>query len=389
MRINRIPLRRLVPLFATAFALLALQATAAQDFEFEPVAPRIVSARLAGFGGSYCALEAGIDTLSTNPAALSYTKPEWSFARVAMHVSGPLFDLPSVFKSDDETDALLDLVEENNGVYIGADMTGPLAVARVDRNFGFGVFNRTLSVSDIPSLTRATIYVGEEFLLVGGYGLTVWDKGPHAISVGLQLKGFFQVFVTETGTSVSVVNTLTDLDIDGLPSVLSTGFGIDAGVLYRLGKRFDAALVCRDLYTPVFSTQYDGINGFIDGDSTSDTNYDRLPIDLTVGVAYSIPLPEHWSTVSSWRVMFDYRDILAFTDPVYRNPVLNVAFGTELVLLDVVSLRVGISDSYLSGGIGLDLTVCNIDLAMYGSELGLEPGRRPLLNMALSVAFEY
>ena len=389
MRIHNTQNRRLIPLLAAALALSAVKPASAQDFDFEPVAPRVVSARLAGFGGPYCALEAGVDTLSTNPAALSYTKPEWSFARMAMHVSGPLFDLPSVFKSDDETDALLDLVEENNGVYIGADITGPLAVAKVDRNFGFGVYNRTMTVSDIPSLARATIYVGEEFLLVGGYGLTVWQKGPHAVSVGLQLKGFFQVFVTETGTSVSVVNTLTDLDFNGLPSVLSTGFGIDAGFLYRLGDRLDAGIVCRDLFTPVFSTQYDGIDGFLDGDKTSDTNYDRLPVDLTVGAAYRIPLPAHWSTISSWRVMFDYRDILAFTDPVYRNPVLNFAFGTELVLMEVVSLRMGITDAYLAGGIGLDLTICKIDLAMYGSELGLEPGRRPLLNMALSVAFEY
>ena len=50
--------------------------SSAQTSNFEPVAPRTGSARLAGFGGAYTALEAGFDTLSTNPAALAYvSKP--------------------------------------------------------------------------------------------------------------------------------------------------------------------------------------------------------------------------------------------------------------------------------------------------------------------------
>ncbi len=370
-------------------ALYALSMTILCAQDFTPISPRIVSPRLMGFGGAYSALEAGTDTLSTNPAALAFTQPRWSFARTAANVSGPLFDLPSAFKADDVTYELLDLVQENNGIYIAAEATGPLAVSRVEKNVGFGFFNRTMLLTDVPSLTKATILVGEEVLLVGGYGLTVWEKGAHSLSVGLQLKGFFQVFVSESGTSITVINRLTDMSLDNMPTILSTGFGLDAGLLYRFNQRLSAALVCRDVYTPTFITQYPGLDDFIDGESGSETDYERLPIYMVTGVAWDIPLPQRWTTITEWKVMADYRDILAFTDAIYRNPVLNFAFGTEVTLLDTVSLRAGIADSYLCAGLGIDLTLCSIDLAMYGTELGIEPGERAVFNLAFSLSFEY
>jgi len=380
---------RLIPGIFLLFILQSSLLLSAQAFNFEPISPVIVSGRTAGYGGPYSAIEAGFDTLTTNPAALAYVDKEWSVARLAVNVSGPLFDLPVIVQSDDMVSSILGLVGDNNGVYIGMNMTGPIAFGKVDRNFGFGVFNRSIASVDIPSITRATVLTGEEFLLVGGYGLDVWEKGPHSIAVGLQMKGFFQSFVYESGTAITILNTFLDMNIDGIPAVLSTGFGVDVGMLYRLGDYFSAALTCKDLYTPVFSTRYANIGTYMGGEPDADTLYDRLPLNLTAGVAYLIPLPDRWTTISDWKVMFDYRNSLDILNPLYRNPVLNLAAGTEIVLLDVVSLRAGISDTYLSTGLGLDLTVCQIDFAMYGTEMGLDPGRRPLLNMVMSVGFVY
>jgi hypothetical protein len=386
---SRVP-RKTTLLFGFACMWFAIAPLFAADTSFDPVRPEIISGRLSGFGGAYSALEAGFDTLSTNPAALAYVSSEWSIARLAARVSGPLFDLPSVAQSDDMTNSLLDLVSSNNGVYIGANVTGPLAFGKVDQNFGFGVFNRTITTVDIPSITSADLYVGEEFLLTGAYGLTVFEKGSQSISVGLQMKGYFQTFVFESGTAISIVSSLTDgLSVNSLPTALSTGFGIDAGILYRAGQHLNVGITCKDLYTPVFTTTYSGFSDFMNGSSASTTTIDRLDPYLSVGIVYDIPLPDNWLTVSSWKVMTDYRDILDLLNPLYRNPILNIAGGTEVILLDIVSLRAGISDSYLSTGIGLDLTVFQIDAAMYGSELGLEPGKRPLLNMVLSLSFQY
>jgi hypothetical protein len=87
--------------------------------------------------------------------------------------------------------------------------------------------------------------------------------------------------------------------------------------------------------------------------------------------------------------MADYRDFLDLFKPIYRNPILNATLGTEVIFLDVISLRAGINETYLATGLGLDLTLFQIDLALYGKELGIDPGKRPLLNMDLSLSFQY
>lgn len=386
---SRIPSRGARWFFRVVALVAVLDGTMAYAADLELVRPQIVSAKTAGFGGAYSALETGFDTLSTNPAALAFVSSEWSVSRVAAHASGPLFDLPSVIQSDDLATGLLDLVAKNKGVYFGADVTGPLAFGKVDKNFGFGVFNRSVMSADVPSLTRANIYAGEEFLLTGGYGLTVFSKDAHSVAVGLQMKGFFQTFLYESGTSIAVLNAFTSFDVDTIPTSLSTGFGLDAGALYRFGDHLNVAVSCKDLYTPVFTSKYANYSDFLDGNAGISTGTDRLDPLLSAGVAFSLPLPEDWITVTDWKVMADYRDFLDLLKPIYRNPILNVALGTELVLLDVVSLRAGLNETYLSAGLGLDLSLFQIDFAMYGSELGVDPGKRPLLNMVLGVSFQY
>ncbi len=360
----------------------------AQALTFRPIRPSVVSARTAGFGGAYSALEAGFDTLATNPAALAYVKKEWSIASLSANIAGPLFDLPSVMQASDMATGVLDLVGANNGVYIGADITGPISFGKVDRNFGFGIFNRSLTSVDIPSITSATVVIGEEILFVGGYGLTVFEQGPHSVALGLQMKGFFQSFLVESGTALTVLDAIIKFDVNNLPTVLSTGFGVDMGLMYRYGSRFSAGLTCKDLYTPVFSTLYGNIGDFAKGNDI-DTMYNRFAPNLSAGVVYSIPLPVSWTTITGWNVMFDYRDALDLLNPIYRNPILNVAAGTEMILLNVVSLRAGINETYLATGLGLDLTVCQLDFAIYGRELGIDPGKRPVLNMDLSLSFKY
>ncbi len=383
--------RRPHPTAMAAFSLLLAASipVAAADFRFEPFVPSPVSAGLSGTGGPYAAQVAGFDTLFTNPAALAYVDETWSIARLSMSASGPLFDLPSAFMADDIETELLNLVSENKGIYVGSTLSGPIAFGKVDRNFGFGIFNDTSVVANIPSLTKATILAGEDFLLTGAYGVTVYEKKKQSLSLGLQLKGYFQTFFDQSGTAIDILATATSLDANSLPMVLSTGFGVDAGLMYRYGELFTAAVVCRDLYTPAFSTRYTKLAYYLASKPETETQSELLPINLSVGTAFEVPLPDSWQTVSSWTFMCDYRDILAWLNPIPPNPVLYVNFGTELVLLDVVSLRAGINQTYLAAGLGLDLTFCKLDFAFYGSELGIDPGSRPLLNMDISLSFEY
>ncbi len=369
-------------------SLVALPLSAA-DFNFDPYAPEPVSAKTAGMGGPFTTQITGFDTLLTNPAGLAYVDKTWSIARIAMHAAGPLFDLPAVLMSDDITGGILDLVAENNGIYIGSGVTGPLAFGMVDRNFGAGIFSDTNLVVNIPSLTRASIVIDNDFLLTGAYGLTVYEKEEHSLALGLQLKGYIQNFMIQQGTALEIMDIATSMNPSGIPLMLSTGFGLDTGLMYRYGSLFSAAILCRNLLTPAFTTHYANLDDYLSATPDADTQSALLPIELSAGVGFSVPLPDRWQTVTSWNVMLDYRNALEILEPLYRNPILNVGIGTELVLLDVVSLRAGIHETYLATGLGLDLTFCKLDFALYGSELGLDPGVRPLLNMDLSLSFEY
>ncbi|ULQ59474.1 hypothetical protein K7I13_13505 [Brucepastera parasyntrophica] len=120
----RAPLLKRIGIMLAVLCLM--HALPAQSFDFTPVKPQVNSARMAGFGGPYAALEAGFDTLLTNPAAFAYVSEKWSIARISANVSGPLFDLASLMDSDDLANSILDLTRKNNGIYLGLDMTGPL-----------------------------------------------------------------------------------------------------------------------------------------------------------------------------------------------------------------------------------------------------------------------
>lgn len=356
---------------------------------FSPIPTNIESARLAGFGGAYTSLEAGIDTLSTNPAALANVNKRWSFARLSMNIDGPIFEIPTIMQSDEMTNDLLDLIAQNRGVHLGTALTGPIAFALVDRNFGFGIFNRSIVIGDLPAITSAKVLVGEEILLTGAYGLDVYSIQNHSFALGLQLKGYFQTFLGQTGTALSVISTFENLDLNEIPAFLSIGFGIDVGFIYRFGKNFQAGLVCKDLFTPVYTSEYASFSEYLDGTPIDKPTNTRLDPQLNFGISYSVPVPADWIVFSGFKIMADYKNMLDFLKPVYRNPILNLAFGTELTFMDVVSLRAGLHEGYLASGLGLNLTYFVIDFAMYGSELGLEPGARPNLNMAFSISFEY
>ena len=93
--------------------------------------------------------------------------------------------------------------------------------------------------------------------------------------------------------------------------------------------------------------------------------------------------------IDSFTLALDYDDILDLASVLPRNPILNVGLGLEARLLDIVSLRAGVSDALLNAGVGLDLSALRVDLAVFGTELGLDPGDRPTYNLLASLEFSY
>ena len=113
------------------------------------------------------------------------------------------------------------------------------------------------------------------------------------------------------------------------------------------------------------------------------------PSSLAVGVGIKIPTGFTFGVISSWTAYVDHENVFEFfKEDNLRNPLLGLNVGTEIELFKTILLRVGMNDSYLSAGCGLKLGVFRIDAALFGSELGLEPGSKPNLNAALSISFQ-
>ncbi len=381
---------KVVPAKHVLLLFLALAfCTPATAESFKPIRPEVVSPRLSAIGGPHTAMEAGFETLLTNPAALAFVEKEISFGRLAVRVSGPLFDVPALFESEDMAGDILDLVTVYNGISLGTQISGPLSFGLVNTNFGYGVFNRTFTTIFVPSLSLARITAGEEFLITGGYGAKVLDTSQHILTAGMQMRGFVQVLLQEEGDALPTMSKLASMNPDGIPAYLVTGFGLDVGLLYRFANQLNAGLICRDVYTPVFWTPYANYKDFLKGDSVHKAHYTTILPILSGGISWEPVLPESWATITGFSLMLDYRDMLAPLQLIHKNPVLNIATGAELELLETVTLRAGIQDAYLSAGMGLDLTLFTLDIAMYGTEVSLEPGRRPMLNLALGFNFVY
>lgn len=378
------------------FALLVCSACfavilSAKDYKYSAVKPEIVSPRLSAMGGANPALAAGMDTLSTNPAALAYVDRRIKILGLSSVFSGQFLDIPGILKSDDPTDEMIQSVRKNEGVYFGLNATGPLSFGIMDKNFAFGIFNRTYVSADVASITFGELTGGEEIFVTGGYGVTLLDMGLHELSAGIQLKFFYQISMYEGGTVASIVETMNNFSINGQPMASTVGFGFDLGLLYRLGESFSAGVTCRDVYTPLFYSIYDSFSDFSDGkkQNGSSTTYDTLDRDLSLGVAWTAPIPRSWRALTAFTATAGYNDILSLAKPVHQNPILNLSLGAEAVFFNILYLRAGISECYPAAGLGIDFKFVQLDIAVYGQELGLEPGDRPLYNMSagLSIGF--
>ncbi len=338
---------------AAAFVLLACSLPlAAADFSFTPVSPQVVSPRISGMGGFHAAAVIGYDTMFSNPAGLARTGDCKMLGALSANVSGPIFELPGMISSNkDIVDALLDVVSKNNGLSLGADVTGPIAFGLIKNNIGFGIFNRTFGSGDIPSVSKSHIYAGEEILLVGGYGFDIIRTDEHRLSAGFTIKGFFQT----QGIFDKAPTALASLDFAQLPLVMTTGFGMDAGLLYTFSDWLNVGVAYRNIYTPTFNMKYDSYRKFLDLKTDYNMLMKTVPSDLAVGVGINIPVGWSHGVISEWSVMIDYKDIVGSFSPMSRNQLLNLTAGTEMILFDVLALRCGVQDMYFAAGAGVSL----------------------------------
>ncbi|QQO07910.1 conjugal transfer protein TraF [Breznakiella homolactica] len=352
----------------------------------EKIAPfTMPSARLNAMGGSHVAFAEDVDVLLINPASLASVK-QFSVAEITLGTHGPILELADFIGEiadwiEDDSDNPLDLsgisklLDKNGRMALGLDLGGPVSLAFVRNGFGIGFFDRAYVDIAINGMSmRAT--ANADAILVGGYGFRLMEKGSHILDAGFTLKGLFRIGSTSSYSLLRFTQFGDLLSMD-----TTAGIGLDLGVRYEFAKLFSAAVVCNDVYSPVYVTP----DLMKDPDERRDPYWDTVAPRLNLGVMVNAL---NWKYLGI-SVMADYRDILDFMNPIPRNPILNISLGTEVRILNRIFLRAGIQDALPACGIGLDLWICKLDFALYGKELGMDPGTRPVYAMTLGLLFRY
>jgi len=375
------------------FAALAISVLAAPLLSALDVEPfDIPVARFAAMGGPHAALGDDWTLLFANPAGLADVKPQMLASQFSARMTGPLFDIALATLGGGSLMDNFVRVLANNGyqLYSAGDIAGPLSFGYVGDGIGFGLFNRTHVVVDAASITNIGILAQEDILLVGGYAYGINLGKSHRLEAGLLAKGFARGGISTTTDALSLQDIVTKA-MDQ-PFELETGIGIDFGLRWVwVPTGLSAAVVCRDIYSPVLVNSYTSVQGFISNPQTSTQGSvsGEIPRNLDVGLAWSMLPGGLWNLVDSLTVAVDYGHILDLWKPFSRNPILNLGLGVETRFLDIVSLRAGITDGYPNAGASLDLSVMKLNLAVWGSELGLEPGSRPVFNLMSGLEFSY
>jgi hypothetical protein len=356
----------------------------------ETIAPFVLpSARSSAIGGNHIALADDFYSLFTNPAAFVGVEQEYSLAEITLRTYGPVFEILDIVVNSDADSPLknLDLsgIIGSGGFAAGFDIGGPLALGWVGKGLGLGFFSRIKTDAVVSGLTLHPAVSGE-ILVLGGYSFRLLNRTNHLLDAGFIGKGFFRGGMNLDGSIFDVETLLADPLNREFKTYL--GLGLDLGIKYTFAENLSAALVCFDAYSPVLISAFSSFNAFRNKEDPGRA-YGTVSPRLDFGLKYRIRSPFLDRYISNFSVMADYRNFLDLASLIPRNPILNAGLGVELLVLNVLSLRIGIADALPAAGFGLDLTFMELDCAIYGKELGLDPGIQPVYAIDFSLLFRY
>lgn len=365
------------------------------DVHTEP-SIEIPSGRMAALGGYHAALADDVGALFSNPAGYRVAEPELSVSELTLNLTGPIFDMANLFLEGGDLLSNPKTYEIFNSLYSGIELLGPVAVAFVGDGVGFGIYNRTSAIIETPTATDIQSTITEEVLLTGGYTFRIpqLEGTKHTLDLGINMKGFLR---GEGGFNYSLllindfINSLGPGLLMDEPYANITGIGFDLGALYSYGDQWGFALVGQDVFSPTLRANYLTLKDYLDGAAADSTQNGVLPFQLHGGVRYSPPLDAVGDYFSDVDFYLDYRDILDFWiyPQLATNPILHLSFGAEVELLEILSLRTGLAEGLLAGGLGIDLNFAQLNLAMYGTEQSIEPGIQPVYNVIVGLEFRY
>lgn len=249
-------------------------------------------------------------------------------------------------------------------------------------SFGFGI----LVNNQTNLMLRAHTDIEMQAVLDAGPAMGVAHRFTDlGLNVGVNLRAIYRAAADRTLRATDFTSGTAKLD---LKTIGTQGVGIDGdfGVLYTLP-------------VPLFMFKQVLIGASLNNFLASE--YQTFGKDLISTIRGGAP-PRNDRTINAG-VRFDLPDLFVFSNSLFAFEFQNVGhtrkmagfykklhLGAETTLLAKwFSFRAGLNQGYLTGGVGFDLPIVNINIATYGEELGSNAGqledRRVLLNLEFAI----
>ncbi len=316
----------------------------------EPYAPK--SAMMLGMGSAGIAIPRRSDAFFVNPAALGAKRFELSIPYVQFTVYHPSDLLSSNDDFGSEIGKLFDL-DAGLSFSVGG--------------FAFGVFaNTSLHTTNDPSLNR----ISEANAVVAfGYGHRFYLPMNFSIDVGAIIRfnylGYSEAFYSGGINYGDFSNIFSGFDV-----MAGWSLPIDIGLNLNMPLGFSFGVVARNIngnYHMAIVSDFDELADDPFGNNSSNRFTLSSDFSLDVGIA--------WCWENAWfspTIAFDLVDLIGLcTDPFdFNSFIYHLNAGVEFHILSFLDLRAGLSQGYLSVGLGLNLWVLRLDMAYYVKEFG-------------------
>ncbi|MDR2803475.1 MAG: hypothetical protein LBB22_04195 [Treponema sp.] len=375
---------RLPAVFPVIFWFFHVLNLNAQDLPSRVKPVNFPFARNAALGGGHIGLDGDFSSIFTNPAAMIGMEPQKKFAKLAID----LIDVDLISKvlfTDDplpEFSALLiDRFEA------GLDVGGPIAFGMMDNNYGWGLFNvsRLGLIWDRDEIYLISPTLTEELILAGSYGLRLYDSQDTQFDVGITAKLFIRVGYISPPIYLQQVKYILP-DLLEMPFENEFGAGIDIGFRWTFAGSLSFAFVVYDPFSPVCVIQYSTAEKMVDQEIVANG---VVPVTTraSAGVSWKMRSPFWHRYFSDITLSFDYLGVFENMSETPRDPLLNIGAGIEIRMLEVFSVRGGFRDMLPAGGIGINFTFMNLDIAFYGKELGIKANQYTTWAIAIDFSF--
>jgi len=351
-----------------------------------PLRPPLAAAMAQG--GALTAAATGFDALFHNPAGLSAPKGELTIYGLTTWVyADPLGALLAVLDNDPLAAADF-ATEQIEGGGFGFGMNE--GIAYVGRGVAMGVvINLDAFLRGAPAGTAAA---GDLYFTVAFYTgyAQPFRLGPLTLSVGVVARPMFRLHAPRLGAAVapspgySVMQDFVDALLQGgdpmatlntVDALFGIALGVDLGLVAELGH-LRLGLTVTDVAGTRFHYTQDAVGDILT--SLQDTGalpaggpavYGQyIPAALAVGASYRFAPPALQGRVDA-RVHASLTDLVEVMRES-RSVLLVLHAGGEVRLWNILALRGGFNQGYLTFGLGAALYVLDLNLAYFSREMG-------------------